>query len=242
MRKKIRHQQFETLKRKCPILIIFLIIFVSIIGVAGYSRIAMGFETEVGVTEDTIKIGTFAPFSGRAALYGKIDHSVQIVYKYINEEGGIHGRKLEIITEDTGCDPKGAIAKIVEILNETNEVLDDMLFLEGNLPTGHKTTIRSGLPSATWRLLNYGVQPSKSRTVQVTDTVGMLEDYAESVGFSIERIEKGVVQGLYQRRFSGLKIIAKVAAIIIVAVAIGIAAICVFNDKSKRKIASKERV
>lgn len=76
-------------------------------------------------------------------------------------------------------DPEGKIAKIVEILNLTNEILDDMMFVEGNLATGHKTTIRSGLPSVTWRLLNYGVQPSKSRTVQVTDTIGMLEAYAE---------------------------------------------------------------
>ena len=76
-------------------------------------------------------------------------------------------------------DPKGAIAKIVEIMNLTNSILDDMTLIEGNLPTGHRTTIRSGLPSVTWRLLNYGVQPSKSRTVQITDTVGMLEAYAE---------------------------------------------------------------
>jgi hypothetical protein len=76
-------------------------------------------------------------------------------------------------------DPDGKIDTIVELLAETNEVLDDMTFLEGNLPTGHRTTIRSGLPSSTWRKLNYGVQPSKSTTVQVTDTAGMLEAYAE---------------------------------------------------------------
>lgn len=76
-------------------------------------------------------------------------------------------------------DSQGKVDKIVEILNDTNEILQDMTFIEGNLPTGHKTTIRSGLPSATWRLLNYGVQPSKSRTVQVTDNCGMLEAYAE---------------------------------------------------------------
>lgn len=76
-------------------------------------------------------------------------------------------------------DPEGKIAKIVEIMNLTNPILDDMTLVEGNLPTGHRTTIRSGLPSVTWRLLNYGVQPSKSRTVQITDTVGMLEAYAE---------------------------------------------------------------
>lgn len=71
------------------------------------------------------------------------------------------------------------VAKIVEILNLSNPILEDMTWVEGNLPTGHKTTIRSGLPSVTWRLLNYGVQPSKSRTVQVTDTCGMLEAYSE---------------------------------------------------------------
>lgn len=76
-------------------------------------------------------------------------------------------------------DADGKIDTIVELLSETNEVLEDMTFLEGNLPTGHKTTVRSGLPSSTWRKLNYGVQPSKSTTVQITDTTGMLEAYAE---------------------------------------------------------------
>jgi len=76
-------------------------------------------------------------------------------------------------------DANGKIDKIVELLSQTNEVLEDMLWVEGNLPTGHKTTVRTGLPSATWRMLNYGVQPSKSTTKQITDTCGMLEAYAE---------------------------------------------------------------
>ena len=76
-------------------------------------------------------------------------------------------------------DPYGRIDTIVEILNETNEVLDDMTMLEGNLPTGHRTTIRTGLPAPTWRKLYGGVQPTKSTTVQVTDNTGQLEAYAE---------------------------------------------------------------
>jgi hypothetical protein len=71
------------------------------------------------------------------------------------------------------------VSDIVELMSTTNEVLSDMLFVEGNLPTGHQTTVRTGLPSATWRQLNYGVQKSKSQTAQVTDTCGMLEAYAE---------------------------------------------------------------
>ena len=76
-------------------------------------------------------------------------------------------------------DPDGSIADVVEILNQTNEILADMTWLEGNLTTGHRTTIRSGLPTPTWRKLYGGVQPTKSKAVQVTDNCGMLEDYAE---------------------------------------------------------------
>ena len=76
-------------------------------------------------------------------------------------------------------DPNGKIDTIVEMLTQTNEILDDMVWVEGNLPTGHRTTVRSGLPAPTWRKLYGGVQPSKSRTVQVTDSCGMLEAYAE---------------------------------------------------------------
>lgn len=76
-------------------------------------------------------------------------------------------------------DPDGKIDAVAELLSETNEILEDMTMLEGNLATGHRTTVRSGLPAATWRKLNYGVQPTKSKTVPITDTAGMLENYAE---------------------------------------------------------------
>ena len=76
-------------------------------------------------------------------------------------------------------DKDGKIDKIVELLAQTNAIIEDMQFQEGNLPTGHRTTIRTGLPAAAWRLLNYGVPQSKSLTQQVTDSCGMLEAYAE---------------------------------------------------------------
>lgn len=76
-------------------------------------------------------------------------------------------------------DPDGKIAKIIEILNIQNEMLLDIPWMAANDGTGHRTTIRSGLPQGTWRKLNYGVQPEKSTTVQVRDGTGMLETYAE---------------------------------------------------------------
>lgn len=76
-------------------------------------------------------------------------------------------------------DPNGKIDMIAELLAQTNEIIDDMVWIEGNLPTGHRSTIRTGLPAPTWRKLYGGVQPTKSTTAQVTDSIGMLEAYAE---------------------------------------------------------------
>lgn len=71
------------------------------------------------------------------------------------------------------------IASIIEVLSESNPILQDMITLEGNMQGGHRTTMRTGLPSSTFRKLYEGVQPSKSTTKQVDDTAGMLEAYAE---------------------------------------------------------------
>jgi hypothetical protein len=76
-------------------------------------------------------------------------------------------------------DPDGKVATVTEILTKYNEVLDDIPFIEGNLPTGHKTTVRSSIPAPTWRLINRGVQPVKATTNQIVETCGMMEAYSE---------------------------------------------------------------
>lgn len=72
-------------------------------------------------------------------------------------------------------DPDGNIDMIAELLAEVNEIIMDMPVLEGNLPTGHRETVRTGLPDSYWRKFNKGVPISKSRTQQITNTIGMLE-------------------------------------------------------------------
>lgn len=76
-------------------------------------------------------------------------------------------------------DPDGKVPTIVELLEQTNEILMDMRWIEGNLPTGHRTTVRTGLPTVAWRLLNQGVTPSKSTTAQIDEQAGMLEAWSE---------------------------------------------------------------
>ena len=76
-------------------------------------------------------------------------------------------------------DPDGKQAVTVEILDEVNDELEDMVWLEGNLATGNLTTIRSGLPQPTWRKMYGGTQPTKGTKVQVTDNTGMLTALSE---------------------------------------------------------------
>jgi len=76
-------------------------------------------------------------------------------------------------------DPDGKTATVVELLTQTNALLGDMPWIEGNLPTGHRTTVRTGLPSVTWRTMYGGVPASKSTRAQVDDACGMLEARSE---------------------------------------------------------------
>lgn len=72
-------------------------------------------------------------------------------------------------------DPNGNVASVAELLNQTNDLLDDMPFMEGNMETGHQYTVRTGLPTVYWRIINQGVPSSKSTTAQAEDKCGMLE-------------------------------------------------------------------
>lgn len=76
-------------------------------------------------------------------------------------------------------DPDGSVAAVAELLAETNEILTDMQWKEGNLPTGHTSTVRTGLPTVIWRKMYQGVPASKSLTAQITDNCGMLEARSE---------------------------------------------------------------
>ena len=75
-------------------------------------------------------------------------------------------------------DPEGKVPQIIETLSKTNEILMDMMWKEGNLPTGNISVLRTALPEVYWRKYNEGVPISKSETAQITDTCGMMETYA----------------------------------------------------------------
>lgn len=88
-------------------------------------------------------------------------------------------KSLNIIDIAKRLDPDGSTADVAELLAQTNEIVQDIPWMEGNLPTGNRTTIRTGLPSTIWRKMYQGVPVSKSTTAQVDDTCGSLNARSE---------------------------------------------------------------
>jgi branched-chain amino acid transport system substrate-binding protein len=65
-----------------------------------------GGSAEVGVTDDSIKIGGTFPLTGVAAPgYSEIPTGAQAYFDYVNANGGVHGRKIEFVVKDDGYDP-----------------------------------------------------------------------------------------------------------------------------------------
>lgn len=90
-------------------------------------------------------------------------------------------------------DPDGNVPVVAELLSQSNEILDDAVFMEGNLPTGHRVVIRTGLPSVYWRALNQGIPNSKSTTAQVDEACGILEARSE-VDVALARLNGNTAQ------------------------------------------------
>lgn len=89
----------------------------------------------------------------------------------------IASNNLTLLDHAKRIDPDGRIAVIAEMLSQENEILAGMPWYEGNISTGSRVTVRTGLPAVAWRKLNSGVQPSKSTTAQVDEACGMLEAF-----------------------------------------------------------------
>lgn len=77
-------------------------------------------------------------------------------------------------------DPDGNLATIAEVLDETNEVLQDAVFREANDTFSNQTTRRASLPTGSFRKLNEGVATESTKTVNLVDRVAILEAWSEN--------------------------------------------------------------
>ena len=100
------------------------------IGVLSMAGLAGADET-TGLTDTTIKVGVMGPFTGNASSYSKTQIGLMAYFKHINDQGGIHGRKFEIVQEDTACAPAKGIAAAKKLVHQ-----DEVFYLHGNSCSG----------------------------------------------------------------------------------------------------------
>jgi branched-chain amino acid transport system substrate-binding protein len=92
---------------------------------------AGAFAQQQGVSKDEIRIGTIQDLSGPLAGFGKqARNGMQLRVDELNEQGAIHGRKLKLLVEDDGYDPKRAVLAAQKLVNQ-----DKIFIMAGHLGT-----------------------------------------------------------------------------------------------------------
>ncbi|MBW2119606.1 MAG: ABC transporter substrate-binding protein, partial [Deltaproteobacteria bacterium] len=76
-------------------------------------------KTTPGVTNSEIKIGSSCALTGHASFLGvSYIHGAECYIDHINEKGGIHGRRIRLITYDDGYDPPRCVFNTQKLINE----------------------------------------------------------------------------------------------------------------------------
>jgi branched-chain amino acid transport system substrate-binding protein len=90
-----------------------------------------------GITDKTIKIGNLGPFSGEAAVFNPLNYGAEAYLRYINDKGGIHGRKFETVFADSACNEAKGIAAAKKLIYE-----DKVFMIMGNPCSGVAMAIK----------------------------------------------------------------------------------------------------
>ena len=97
-----------------------------------------------GVTDTEIKIGQTMPYSGPASAYGVIGRAETAYFKMINEQGGVNGRKINLISLDDGYSPPKTVEQVRRLVEE-----EQVAFLFNTLGTPPNLAIRPYLQRTT---------------------------------------------------------------------------------------------
>jgi branched-chain amino acid transport system substrate-binding protein len=94
---------------------ILLTLFIFLVGLCFSGNL---FARDVGVTDDEIVIGSHQDLSGPIAGWGiQVKMGMEMKAHEINEAGGIYGRKIRLVIEDSAYDPKKAIMVTNKMIN-----------------------------------------------------------------------------------------------------------------------------
>jgi branched-chain amino acid transport system substrate-binding protein len=140
-------------------------------------------EQAPGVSATKIKLGNTAPYSGPASSYGTIARSAIAYFEMVNDKGGIHGRKVEVISLDDSYSPPKAV-------EQTRKLVEDEEVFAIFMPLGSPTS------AATQSYLN------QKKVPQIFVTSGaerwnQPEKFPWSIGWNVEYATEGRIYARY---------------------------------------------
>ena len=113
-------------------------VFLSLAVAAATSGAALAQKKyDTGASDTEIKIGNIVPYSGPASAYGVVGKAMGAVFKKVNDDGGINGRKINFISYDDAYSPPKAVEQARKLIES-----DEVLLLFGTLGTASNTAIQ----------------------------------------------------------------------------------------------------
>jgi branched-chain amino acid transport system substrate-binding protein len=75
-------------------------------------------EASPGITDDEIKLGGSYPFSGPASAYKTIAEGAKAHFRFVNDNGGVDGRKINFVTLDDAYEPPRAVQNARRLIEQ----------------------------------------------------------------------------------------------------------------------------
>ena len=118
------------------LLLLIAAALLAIAAVSSHGRIVYG----PGVTDTEIRIGQTMPYSGANTASGSVGKAHAAYFEMINERGGIHGRRIRLISRDDGYSPARTVEETRRLIEQ-----DDVLLMFGSVGTATQTSVHKYL-------------------------------------------------------------------------------------------------
>src|SRR5215211_2614108 len=137
-----------------------------------------------GVTANEIHLGSSVPLSGEAAIAGNVARGIEAYFKYVNDKGGVRGRKIKFTYLDDGYDPGRAVNNTIRLVQQ-----EQVFAMFSSLGTNNNLAVR--------KLLNDAKVPQLYVSSGATTFGRDYKRFPWTIGYIPPYSEEGVIYGQY---------------------------------------------
>lgn len=137
-----------------------------------------------GVSATEIHLGSSVPLSGEAAIAGNVARGIEAYFKYVNDKGGVFGRKITFTYLDDGYDPGRAVNNTIRLIQQ-----EQVFAVFSSLGTSNNLAVR--------KLLNDAKVPQLYVSSGATTFGRDYKKYPWTIGYIPPYSEEGELYGRY---------------------------------------------